>query len=104
MTTEEIAVKLEKHEGQIDRHEGRIKQIEAEQKEQRKLVESVALLAQEMKHVNEKIDNITSFIEETKAAPKKRWEKVLEGVLKAIGTAIGGGIIGAIVMWFINKG
>lgn len=104
MTTEEIVVKLTEHSGQIDRHEGRIKQIEAEQKEQRKLVESVALLAQEMKHVNEKIDNITSFIEETKSAPKKRWEKILEGVLKAVGAAIGGGIIGAIVMWFINKG
>ena len=104
MTTEEIAVKLAEHDGQINRHEGRIKAIEAEQKEQRELVTSVALLAAEMKDLKEDFVDIKKYIEDTKSEPKKRWEKILEGVLKAIGAAIGGGIIGAIVMWFINKG
>ena len=104
MTTEEIAVKLKEHDGYIERHEGRLKLIETEQKEQRELVTSVAVLAEQVKVMNEKLNYVTEYIEDSKDAPKKRWEKILEGVLKAVGAAIGGGIIGAIVMWFINKG
>ena len=103
MTTEEIAVKLTEHDGQIQRHEGRIKAIEAEQKEQRELVTSVAVLAEQIKIQNEKIDNITAYIEDERARPRKRWEKVLGGILKAIGAAIGGGLIGAMVMWFFAR-
>lgn len=103
MTNEDIAVKLTEHDGYIQRHEGRIKLIEAEQKEQRELVTSVAVLAEQIKIQNEKIDNITAYIEDERNRPKKRWEKIIEGVLKAVGTAIGGGIIGAILMWFITK-
>lgn len=103
MTTEEIAVKLAAHDGQIERHEGRIKAIEAEQKEQRELVTSVAVLAEQMKIQNEKIDNITHYIEDERSKPKKRWEKIIEGILKAVGAAIAGGVIGAIAMWALAR-
>lgn len=97
MTNEELTIKVTEHDGEIDRCKGRIKALEAGQTALNKLATSVAVLAEQSKTMNDKMDKLSGDVEEIKSKPAKRWELIIGEVAKAIAAALIGLVIGYFV-------
>ena len=86
MTIEELALKQQKTEDRSVRNEGRIKKLEEESGVLHQLATSVAVMAEQMKNMNQSVSTLTNEVEELKEKPGKRWDSLVE---KAIWAAAG---------------
>jgi hypothetical protein len=89
----EFAQHLQKIDDRSLRNEGRIKKLEDSHETLVNLVTSVAVMAEQMKVINTKMDNLSDDVEEIKQKPAKRWETVVACVL----TGIVGGLLGFVL-------
>ncbi len=90
MTQEDIAAKLAEHDEKLLRCTGRIKKLEKETGVLHKLATSVALMAQQSKQTNAKIDALSKDVNSLKAEPKKKWDLLVSGLISAaVGLILG---------------
>ena len=78
MDNEQIAVKLQEATDRSIRNEGRIKKLEKENDVLHQLVTAVALLAEQMKNMNESVSTLTREVEEIRDRPAKKWDNLAD--------------------------
>lgn len=71
-------------------NERRIVDLESDNKALQDLAKSVAVLAEQMKAINSKVDSMESSVRQLQSVPGSRWE----GVIKAVVTAVVAGLVG----------
>ena len=74
MDLESVALKLQETTDRSTRNEGRIKKLEAESSVLHQLATSVAVMAEQMKTMNENVLTLTSEVGELREKPGKRWD------------------------------
>lgn len=90
MTNEEIAVKLEGHEHEIKSLKRRMDEAEKTTSTIQKLATSVAILAEQIKTMNENLTTLTSKVEALEAEPAKKWRFVVEKTIYFVVAAVAG--------------
>lgn len=71
-------------------NERRIVDLESDNKALQDLSKSVAVLAEQMKTMNSKVDSMDTAVKQLQSVPGTRWE----GLIKAAVTAIVAGLVG----------
>lgn len=93
MTTEEIAVKLQKTDDRSLRNEGRIKKLEQDQKALLDLTASVRELANEQGNMKDDIGEIKADVKALTGASGRRWDALVDKLLFAAA--------GAVIAWIV---
>lgn len=88
MDTEQLAVKLQETTDRSLRNEGRIEKLEGENAVLHQLATSVAVMAEQMKTMNNSVSAMKVEVEELKDKPGKRWDSLVEKVIWAIAAAL----------------
>ena len=94
MDTEQIAIKLQETTDRSLRNEGRIKKLEGEHAVLHQLATSVAVMAEQMKTMNENVGVLTVKVEDLENKPAKRWEAMVEKIIWAFLAAFVAYILG----------
>ena len=94
MDTTELALKLQKTEDRSVRNEGRIKKLEGENEVLHQLATSVAVMAEQLKAMNDSVDTLTDKMDELEGKPAKRWDSLVDKVLLVLA--------GAFVAWLAS--
>ena len=71
-------------------NERRIVDLESDNKALQELSKSVAVMAEQMKTMNSKVDSMDTAVKQLQSVPGSRWE----GLIKAVVTAIVAGLVG----------
>ena len=71
-------------------NERRIVDLESDNKVLQELSKSVAVMAEQMKTMNSKVDSMDTAVKQLQSVPASRWE----GLIKAAVTAIVAGLVG----------
>ena len=79
------------------RNEGRIKKLETENNVLHQLATSVAVMAEQMKGLNQNVTTLAGEVEEIKDKPRARWDSVITAVITAVVGAIIGFALGGIL-------
>lgn len=95
MEIEQIIMKLQATEDKAARNEGRIKKLETENAGLHELVTSVAVMAEQLKTMNQSLTQLAAKVATLEAKPGKRWEWISNNLLWAI--------VGAAVAFLLNK-
>lgn len=95
MEIEQILLKLQETTDRSNRNEGRIKKLEHESEVLHQLATSVAVMAEQMKGVNQKVTTIADEVEEIKSKPGKRWDSLVTNILW--------GIVGAALAFLLSQ-
>lgn len=90
MDLQDLSIAVAEIRGCVDRNTGRIKDLEKKNDAVSKLASSVAVMAEHMKTMDEKIDEMQSSVSELTAKPGKRWD----AIIMAVATAIVAGLVG----------
>lgn len=96
MEIEEIALKLQETTDRSLRNEGRIKKLENENNVLHQLATSVAVMAEQLKSMNQSVSALTSEVEEMKEKPGKRWEGLVDKIIWAVAAALLGFVLAKI--------
>ena len=96
MNTEQLALSLQETTDRSVRNEGRIKKLEEENKALHQLATSVAVMAEQMKHMNQSVTTLTSEVEELKEKPGKRWDSLVDKFIWALAAALLGYVLAQI--------
>ena len=70
-------------EEKASRNEGRIKNLEEEQSVLHNLATSVAVMAEQMKAMNQNVDTLTAKVDALEAKPAKRWDWLVDKLIAA---------------------
>ena len=92
---EQILMKLQETSDKADRNEGRIKKLEGEHDALHKLATSVAVMAEQLKNVDQNVSKLTSEVEEIKEKPAKRWDGLVNNIIWAV--------VGAVLAFILAK-
>ena len=95
MDNEQLVMKLQETTDRSLRNEGRIMKLEDENGTLHALATSVAVMAEQMKQMNQSVTTLTSEVEEMKEKPGKRWDALIDKILW--------GIAGAVLAYFLAK-
>ena len=93
MELDEVALKLQETTDRAIRNEGRIKKLEAESEVLHKLATSVAVMAEQLKTMNENVATLAGELEELKEKPAKRWDNVVDKIIVTLAAAVVGFIL-----------
>lgn len=96
MDNEQLAVKLQEVADRSLRNEGRIKKLEGEHETLQKLATSVAVMAEQLKQVNDNVRSLDHKVDEIEGRPAKRWEAIVAAALTAVIAALIGFAMGKI--------
>lgn len=88
MDLENVALKLQETTDRSIRNEGRIKKLEAESSVLHQLATSVAVMAEQMKTMNENVLTLTSEVDELREKPGKRWDGLIDKIVLIIASAV----------------
>ena len=88
MDVEQVALKLQETTDRSLRNEGRIKKLEVESGVLHDLATSVAVMAEQMKHMNSSVATLTGEVEELKEKPGKRWDGLVEKIIWFVISAV----------------
>jgi uncharacterized membrane protein len=88
MDIEQIALKLQETTDKANRNEGRIKKLESENEVLHQLATSVAVMAEQLKTMNNSVTTLTSEVEQIKEKPGKRWDGLVDNIIWTIVGAI----------------
>lgn len=88
METEQLAIKLQETTDRSVRNEGRIKKLEGEHEALHQLVTSVAVLAEQMKTMNDNMDTLTGKVDALEEKPTKRWDALVDKAIWAVAAAV----------------
>lgn len=81
----------------VDRNTGRIKDLEKKTDAVAKLAEAVAVMAEHMKTLDDKIDSMQTSVNNLTARPGKNWDALVKIVLTALVTGVIGWVLGKIL-------
>ena len=90
MVIEEVALKLQETTDRSLRNEGRIKKLEEGQDNIKSLATSVAVMAEQLKGMNNSLTSLTTKVAELEQKPAKRWEFVVEKAIYFVVAAVVG--------------
>lgn len=96
MNIEDIAIKLQETTDRSTRNEGRIKKLETENEVLHNLATSVAVMAEQMKTMNNSVITLTGEVEDLKEKPAKRWENLVGQIITIIAAAVIGFVLAKI--------
>lgn len=96
MDNEQLAVKLQEVADRSLRNEGRIKKLEGEHETLQKLATSVAVMAEQLKQVNDNVKSLDHKVDEIEGRPAKRWETIVAAAITAVIAALIGFAMGKI--------
>lgn len=88
MEIEEVALKLQETTDRSTRNEGRIKKLESENAVLHQLATSVAVMAEQMKTMNQSVSTLASEVEEIREKPGKRWDGLVDKIIWAVAAAL----------------
>lgn len=88
MDLESVALKLQETTDRSIRNEGRIKKLESESAVLHQLATSVAVMAEQMKTMNENVVTLTSEVDELREKPGKRWDGLIDKIVLIIASAV----------------
>ena len=88
MNIEDLAVKLQETTDRSTRNEGRIKKLEGENAVLHQLATSVAVMAEQMKTMNQSVSTLTTEVEELRDKPAKRWDSLVDKIIWAVAGAV----------------
>ena len=88
MNIEEVALGLQETKDRSLRNEGRIKKLESENAVLHQLATSVAVMAEQLKTMNNSVATLTGEVEELKDKPGKRWEGLVDKIIWAVAAAL----------------
>ena len=88
MNIEDLAVKLQETTDRSTRNEGRIKKLEGENAVLHQLATSVAVMAEQMKTMNQSVSTLTTEVEELRDKPGKRWDSLIDKIIWAVAGAV----------------
>lgn len=97
MDLQDLSIAVAEIRGCVDRNTGRIKDLEKKNDAVSKLASSVAVMAEHMKTMDEKIDEMQSSVSELTARPGKHWDTLIKIVATALVTGIIGWVLGKIL-------
>lgn len=97
MTHEEIALKFNNHDHEIDSLKHRMKDCEQEQGVLHKLVNSVDVLAVNMKHMADEQKKQGEHIEKLENEPKEDFKHYKRLVVGCVITTVVGAVLGAVI-------
>lgn len=95
MNIEDVALKLQETTDRSIRNEGRIKKLEEENGTLHSLATSVAVMAEQMKQMNQSVSTLTEEMEEMKVKPAKRWDAIVEKIIF--------GLVGACLAYILTQ-
>ena len=72
-------------------------EVEENNKALQDLSKSVAVMAEQMKTMNSKVDSMDTAVKQIQAVPAKRWDALIAGILSALATGIVGIVLGKIL-------
>nr|DAI21180.1 MAG TPA: Hemolysin [Caudoviricetes sp.] len=75
----------------------RIDEAEENNKALQDLSKSVAVMAEQMKTMNSKVDSMDTAVKQLQAVPAKRWDALIAVILSALVTGIVGIVLGKIL-------
>lgn len=96
MDMDTLALSLQETKDRAIRNEGRIKKLEAEHETLHSLATSVAVMAEQMKSMNDKVGLLTVKVDEIEGKPAKRWDAVIAAVISAVVGALIGALIAGV--------
>ena len=88
MDLESVALKLQETTDRSLRNEGRVKKLEAESTVLHQLATSVAVMAEQMKTMNENVLTLTNEVDELRDKPGKRWDGLIDKIIWALAAAL----------------
>lgn len=95
MNIEDLALMQQETKDRSLRNEGRIEKLEEEHGVLHQLATSVAVMAEQLKGMNESLATVKTEVEEIKEKPAKRWDALVEKILW--------GVVGAVLAFFLAK-
>lgn len=98
MDNEQLAIKLQETTDRSLRNEGRIKKLEGKHETLQKLATSVAVMAEQLKQVNNNVKDLNVKVDVIEARPAKRWEAIVAAAITAIVAALVGFVTGRICL------
>lgn len=94
MDNEALALKLQETTDRSLRNEGRIKKLEREHETLQQLATSVAVMAEQMKAMNNNVNALTNKVGELEEKPAKRWDSIVDKIIWAFLAAVIAFILG----------
>lgn len=88
MDNEQMALSLQEVKDRSLRNEGRIKKLEVEHEALHQLATSVAVMAEQLKTMNDSVDDLTGKVSALEGKPAKRWEGLVDKALLVVATAV----------------
>lgn len=94
MDNEKLVMMLQETADKATRNEGRIKKLETESDVLHQLATSVAVMAEQLKVLNQNVTTLGSEVEEIKEKPVKRYDTLVTAIITAVVSAIIGFVLG----------
>lgn len=93
---ERYLMMLQETADKANRNEGRIKKLEHESEVVHQLATAVAVMAEQMKGLNQNVTTLTNKVEEIKEKPAKRFDVLIAAAITAVVSTIIGFVLGGI--------
>lgn len=97
MDLQDLNVAVAEIRGNVDRNTGRIKDLEKKNDAVTKLAEAVAVMAEHMKTLDDKIDGMQSSVNSLTQRPAKNWDTLIKVLVTALVTGLVGWALGKIL-------
>jgi hypothetical protein len=97
MDLQDLSIAVAEIRGDVKRNTGRIKALEEKTDAVTKLAEAVAVMAEHMKTLDDKIDGMQQSVDTLTARPGKHWDALVKIVATALVTGIIGWVLGKIL-------
>ena len=97
MDMQDLRIAVAEIRGCVDRNTGRIKDLEKRNDAVSKLASSVAVMAEHMKTLDDKIDDMQTSVNNLTARPGKNWDALVKIALTALVTGVIGWVLGKIL-------
>lgn len=97
MDLQDLNVAVAEIRGNVDRNTGWIKDLEKKNDAVTKLAEAVAVMAEHMKTLDDKIDDMQTSVNNLTARPGKNWDALVKIALTALVTGVIGWVLGKIL-------
>ena len=94
MDNERIIMMLQETADKANRNEGRIKKLEHENAVLHQLATSVAVMAEQMKGLNQNVTTLASEVEEIKEKPAKRYDTIVTAIITGLVSVLIGFVAG----------
>lgn len=93
MTTEEMAIKVQRNEDRSKSNTHRLDEVEKKLEDNEKMLASIARLDQRQKDMDTDVKEIKADVKALAGKPAKRWESIVDKALMAAVTAIVGYVL-----------